>query len=451
MPPVSSQAPQLPSVSEAANPADRELLVDIELFDTQGNWNPRNVVFCAAGDPARAKKLSTRCFRGLMAWYGKLWATNYLSSHFKDKPESNELLNNIKKSGFVDNKAFKETVVRCTLLYEDLEQAATGKSTHEHLNIIAPSIIDIDKVVSEFFLQVDWRQCADDKQFEQITLEMAHNIKYILGELKQDDHSNEIVNKLQAFMLRYQKWYMNPPAIKKENSESHNKIVENIEAKKYDRREKIASIIFDALKEYDSRSPSNQVIREKFLLKKKNEKNEAKNRELFFWSLSAARSQKKTISRTTAIPSYRLNKDHQQINSVENSGDRPVEFSLPSEDIEKMDQHFFLQFDWKRCAEEKQFEWITIAMANKIKHLLNALKPDKKYEEIVAHLESFMYEYQEWLANPPETKKSSSNLLNEITEGIEAKKYEYRQKIADIVLDAIDEYYRRPLRNEIFS
>lgn len=451
MRPVSSQARQLPPVSEAANPADRELLVDIELFDTQGNWNPRNVVFCAAGDPARAKKLSTRCFRGLMAWYGKLWATNYLSSHFKDKPESNELLNNIKKSGFVDNKAFKETVVRCTLLYEDLEQAATGKSTQEHLNIIAPSIIDIDKVVSEFFLQVDWRQCADDKQFEQITLEMAHNIKYILGELKQDKYSNEIVNKLQAFMVGYQNWYQNPPAIKKENSELHTKIVENIEAKKYDRREKIASIIFDALKEYDSRSPSNQVIREKFLLKKKNEKNEAKNSELFFWSLSAARSQKKTISRTTVVPSHQINKDHPQINSVAKSGDRPVEFSLPSEDIENMDQHFFLQFDWKRYAEEKQFEWITIAMANKIKHLLNALKPDKKYEEIVANLESFMHEYQEWLANPPETKKSSSNLLNEITEGIEAKKYEYRQKIAHIVLDAIDEYHGRPLRNEIFS
>lgn len=123
-----SQTTQSPSSYDTAPSADRELLVDIELFDAQGRWRPRNVVFCAAADPERAKKISTRCFRGLMAWYAKRWAKNYLRSHFEGKPESNALLQQIKQKGFVDNRVFRETVLRCLLLYEDLREVASGRS-----------------------------------------------------------------------------------------------------------------------------------------------------------------------------------------------------------------------------------------------------------------------------------------------------------------------------------
>ncbi len=161
MQPVSSQAPQLPSVSEAANPADRELLIDIDFFDAKGHWNPTHVVFCPAEDQARAKSLWTRCFRGFMALHGKLWAKNYLSSHFRNKPESKVLLEQIKRSGIVDNKMFRETVAQCTLLYEDLEQVAAGKVLGENRVVPASPIKDLDKIVSQHFLKIDWKECAE--------------------------------------------------------------------------------------------------------------------------------------------------------------------------------------------------------------------------------------------------------------------------------------------------
>ena len=227
-----SQTTQSSSSYEAAPAADRELLVDIELFDAQGRWSPRNVVFCAAADPESAKKISTRCFRGLMAWYGKLWAKNYLSSHFKDKPESDALLQQIKQKGFVDNRAFRETVLRCTLLYEDLKEVAAGKVTRKESASAAPSIIGIDKLASQYFFQVDWRQCAKDNQFDWITPKMANNIKRILDELKPIKEHDDIVNELIDFMLAYDEWCRNPSDINQRGSESLNKIYQAIEHKK---------------------------------------------------------------------------------------------------------------------------------------------------------------------------------------------------------------------------
>jgi len=44
---AASPATTHPLAAEA-NAADRELLIDIDFFDTQGRWNPRHVVFCTA-------------------------------------------------------------------------------------------------------------------------------------------------------------------------------------------------------------------------------------------------------------------------------------------------------------------------------------------------------------------------------------------------------------------
>ena len=148
-------------VLEDARPVDRELLIDIDFFDAQGRWNPTHVVFCPAEDQARAKSLWTRCFRGFMALHGKLWAKNYLSSHFRNKPESKVLLEQIKRSGIVDNKMFRDTVAQCTLLYEDLEQVATGKVLGENRIVPASPIKDLDKIVSQHFLKIDWKECAE--------------------------------------------------------------------------------------------------------------------------------------------------------------------------------------------------------------------------------------------------------------------------------------------------
>jgi len=188
------------------NLADRELLIDIDFFDAKGRWNPTGVVFCAAEDQARAKSLWTRCFRGFMALHGKLWAKNYLSNHFRDRPESKALLEQIKRSGIVDNKAFRETVAQCALLYKDLEQFVAGKSVGENKIVTASPIRDIDKVVSQHFLQINWKAWHEESDFQRITLPAAQNICSFIKKLKIDESNDALINDLSDLMERYQKW-----------------------------------------------------------------------------------------------------------------------------------------------------------------------------------------------------------------------------------------------------
>jgi hypothetical protein len=296
MQPASSSTSQKHSAYETATPADRELLVDIELFDAKGHWKPRNIVFCAAQDPARAKKMSARCFRGLMSWYGKLWAKNYLKSHFKDKPESNALLKEIKQTGFIDNRAFRETVLRCTLLYEDLGQVAPVKLTDAQHYRVAPSIKNIDELAVQYFFKLDWRQYAKDEQFEWITPAMARNIAHIIGKLKPSKENDEIVKKLQYFMIAYEKWYKNPPEIKKEGSELLRNISREIQDKKYQYCEIIADKIFSALDKYDRQLEHNKIVQEEFIPIQKSDEENGNKRELMFWKLSEAKIKHPTNS-----------------------------------------------------------------------------------------------------------------------------------------------------------
>jgi hypothetical protein len=193
-------------VSEAANPADRELLIDIDFFDAKGRWNPTHVVFCPAEDQARAKSLWTRCFRGFMALHGKLWAKNYLSSHFRNKSESKALLEQIKRSGIVDNKIFRETVAQCTLLYEDLGQVATGKVVGENRIVPASPIKDLEKIVSQHFLHIKWDEWTAESDFKRITLPAAQNIKNLIQKLKIDESNDHLIDELSNLMHRYQNW-----------------------------------------------------------------------------------------------------------------------------------------------------------------------------------------------------------------------------------------------------
>ena len=284
MRPVSSQAPQLPSVSEAANPADHELLIDIDFFDAKGHWNPTHVVFCPAEDQARAKSLWTRCFRGFMALHGKLWAKNYLSSHFRNKPESKVLLDQIKRSGIVDNKMFRETVAQCTLLYEDLEQVAAGKVLGENRVVPASPIKDLDKIVSQHFLKIDWKECAEKKQFEWLTLGAARNIQKILVELTPNEKNDQVAEQLYDFMDKYEKWLGGPP----ENSEgiksSSDDVLEAAVQIEYWNRKKIADIIFDAVDNYIGRSEDNKIVQERIVAIQRGKKKIEASREVKYWS-----------------------------------------------------------------------------------------------------------------------------------------------------------------------
>jgi hypothetical protein len=192
--------------SDHGNLADRELLIDIDFFDAKGRWNPTHVVFCPAEDKARAKSLWTRCFRGFMALHGKLWAKNYLSNHFRDRPESKALLEQIKRSGIVENKAFRETVAQCALLYKDLEQFVAGKSVGENKIVTASPIRDIDKIVSQHFLQINWKEWHEESDFQRITLPAAQNICNFIKKLKIDESNDALINDLSDLMERYQKW-----------------------------------------------------------------------------------------------------------------------------------------------------------------------------------------------------------------------------------------------------
>ncbi|MEY2825459.1 MAG: hypothetical protein RLZ64_1997 [Pseudomonadota bacterium] len=332
--PTGSPASDLHSAYEAVRAADREMLVDIDFFDANGRWNPKSVVFCAAEDPARAKRLWTRCFRGVMALHGKLWAKNYLRSHFEGKPESNALLQQIRQNGFIDNRVFRETVLRCTLLYEDLKEVTAGRKTTGDYKPAMPSIIDIDKLASHYLFQIDWRQCAKDKQFDWVTPKMAHNIKRIIGELKPSKEHNEIVNNLTHFIFSYEQWYRNPPDSKKEGSDLLKTIHKDIEEKKYIFREGIAQTIFSALDDYSQQLESGKLIQEKITSTLRSHDDDDHKSKATTWSLSKAKANHKIASEPIFRRVSLVSGDPQQVSTVVKSASVVNSPSLPDGGID---------------------------------------------------------------------------------------------------------------------
>ncbi|MEY3695754.1 MAG: hypothetical protein RL083_1579 [Pseudomonadota bacterium] len=241
--PTGSPASDLHSAYEAVRAADREMLVDIDFFDANGRWNPKSVVFCAAEDPARAKRLWTRCFRGVMALHGKLWAKNYLSSHFQNKSESRNFLEQIKKEGFVDNRAFRDTVAKCTLLYENLEQVASGKIVRKNRLVTVSPITDVDKIVSQYLFLINWKDLADGNHFSWLTLEAATNIKKILQGLTPNKNNDQFVQKLREFMNQYDKWLDKQIEVKEGPKSMIDIVLEASDKKQYTQREKIADVM----------------------------------------------------------------------------------------------------------------------------------------------------------------------------------------------------------------
>lgn len=270
--PTGSPASDLHSAYEAVRAADREMLVDIDFFDANGRWNPKSVVFCAAEDPARAKRLWTRCFRGVMALHGKLWAKNYLSSHFQNKSESRNFLEQIKKEGFVDNRAFRDTVAKCTLLYENLEQVASGKIVRKNRLVTVSPITDVDKIVSQYFFQINWKDLADGNHFSWLTLEAATNIKKILQGLTPNKNNDQFVQKLREFMNQYDKWLDKQIEAKEGPKSMIDIVLEASDKKQYTQREKIADVMFAAADDYMQRSGNDKIEKRKILAREASKK-----------------------------------------------------------------------------------------------------------------------------------------------------------------------------------
>jgi hypothetical protein len=298
MRPLSHSAPPSsdpPHALEEARPADREMLIDIDFFDAKGRWNPTSVVFCAAEDQARAKSLWTRCFRGFMALHGKMWAKNYLSSHFSDKPESKKFLDQIKSTGIVDNKTFRETVAQCTLLYEDLGQVAAGKVVGENRIIPASPIKDLDKIVSRHFLKIDWKECAEKKQFEWITLDVARNIQKILNELTPNQKNDQVAEQLREFMGKYDNWLGDSPEKSEGVTSLIDVVLEAADQNEHKHRKEIADIIFEAVDDYIARSEDDKIVQEKIVAIQRGKKNSAASPEVIDWSFVKDETTKKFV------------------------------------------------------------------------------------------------------------------------------------------------------------
>lgn len=262
---ASSSPPPLPAAE--LNTADRELLIDIDFFDAKGRWNPRHVVFCAAEDGARAKSLWTRCFRGFMALHGKLWAKNYLDNRFSDRAESEQLIKQIKQAGYVDKKIFQSTVAHCTLLYENLNTTSSKKTVDQHRIVPASPIEDIDNIVEQHFVQIDWSEWKNEAQFKRLTLDLAHNIQKIFSELKITP-ANDLVAEQFRECLNFFDDLLDVCVPK---SEAHQSMIDQVLAAKdeidYKKREEIVNLMFKAVDDYIIRSEDQKILNDRITAK----------------------------------------------------------------------------------------------------------------------------------------------------------------------------------------
>jgi hypothetical protein len=230
-----------------------------------------------------------------MALHGKLWAKNYLSSHFENKPESKALLEQIKHSGIVDNKNFRETVAQCTLLYEDLGQVATGKVVGENRIVPASPIKDLDKVVSQHFLKIDWKECAEKKQFEWLTMDVARNTQKILNELTPNEKNDQVAEQLRDFMGKYENWLGDLPKKSEGEKGLIDIVLEAADLKEYRQRKTIADIIFDAVDDYIVRSEDDKIAQEKIVAIQRGKKNSVASPEVIDWSFVKDETTKKFV------------------------------------------------------------------------------------------------------------------------------------------------------------
>jgi hypothetical protein len=76
----------------------------------------------------------------------------------------------------------------------------------ENKIVTASPIRDIDKVVSQHFLQINWKAWQEDSHFQRITLPAARNMCNFIKKLKIDESNDALINDLSDLMERYQKW-----------------------------------------------------------------------------------------------------------------------------------------------------------------------------------------------------------------------------------------------------
>jgi hypothetical protein len=248
------------------NTADRELLIDIDFFDAKGRWNPRHVVFCAAEDGARAKSLWTRCFRGFMALHGKLWAKNYLDNRFSDRAESKQLIQQIKQAGYVDKKIFQSTVAHCTLLYENLNTTSSKKTVDQHRIVPASPIEDIEKIVEQHFVQIDWSQWKKEEPHKPLTYAMALNVKKIFEKLKLSPENNVVAKNFLDCIQHHEKVLLKKKADRDQPEQPVGGSLAQCEELIDEKRLTILGLMFSAVQEYFDRVAEAKAMNETTIL-----------------------------------------------------------------------------------------------------------------------------------------------------------------------------------------
>ena len=225
-------------------PSDRDrLLVDIDFFDAKGRWNPRKVMFCASDRTERASSLWTRCFGGLMALHANLWVKNYLQTQFPRLEKSRILITQINKAGFVDMKTFIETAAHCSLLSKPPAELVKSEKLAESNPITAnPVLKNTRDLVFKYIARINWSAWGE-KEFEQMTLPMAMNIRDFLNDLAIEEDNPQLVETMNKMLRRYLDWLGDPP----EELSTRNSSADSIDTKIANEKYKIREIIFDEI------------------------------------------------------------------------------------------------------------------------------------------------------------------------------------------------------------
>ncbi|MFN5353652.1 MAG: hypothetical protein ACK5BB_06640 [Burkholderiaceae bacterium] len=247
------------SVPTEGSAHDRRLLIDIDFFDEEGRWNPRKVLFCASDRTERASSLWTRCFGGLMSLHAMLWVKNYLKTQFPELEQSKNMIKQINKTGFVDEKNFIETAIHCSMLAQEQAKLIDQEKLAEaHPMTANPLLKNIGSLVSKYITRIDWSTWGEG-QFQQMTLTMAVNIRDFLKNLPIEERNHSLVEALNAMMNRYLEWLGDPPeGVDSDALSSGNK--DDMEYRVYEIRNTIHEAITLAIMEYEERRKKEEPI-----------------------------------------------------------------------------------------------------------------------------------------------------------------------------------------------
>lgn len=194
-----------------------------------------------------------------MSLHAKLWVKNYLKTQFPELEQSKNMIKQINKTGFVDEKNFIETAIHCSMLAQEQAKLIDQEKLAEaHPMTANPLLKNIGSLVSKYITRIDWSTWGEG-QFQQMTLTMAVNIRDFLKNLPIEERNHSLVEALNAMMNRYLEWLGDPPeGVDSDALSSGNK--DDREYRVYEIRNTIHEAITLAIMEYEERRKKEEPI-----------------------------------------------------------------------------------------------------------------------------------------------------------------------------------------------